>query len=167
LLVPFVAVEKLTLDEKNWLRSVRGDRLTRMTILAFLLVPLSFVLEVCFSGFSGSRTAYGFSFTVFLLFALFFNLLKSFYEKQNLKDFAKSIHKCKILSIKKSIRRGFITFKIETEDNINIFNNGVNMLNQQIRVEEFLLEDIKIGMYVRIQKMEHDNLNILFFGKAD
>ena len=41
------------------------------------------------------------------------------------------------------------------------------MLNQQIRVEEFLLEDIKIGMYVRIQKMEHDNLNILFFGKAD
>ena len=40
------------------------------------------------------------------------------------------------------MRRGFITFKIETEEDIDIFNNEASMLNHKIRVEEFLLEDI-------------------------
>ena len=50
------------------------------------------------------------------------------------------------------MRRGFITFKIETEEDIDIFNNEASMLNQQIRVEEFLLEDIQIGCMYRFKR---------------
>ena len=59
--MPFVVVEKLTLDEKNWLRSVRGDRLTKVIMLPSLFAALSFILEVCFASFFDSEASYRFS----------------------------------------------------------------------------------------------------------